>query len=58
MSTLLSDKAYEGKKIALPLGMLAVRLRKMSLANTYLGTLSNAKIQDKGFLCSLSMRAV
>ena len=50
MSTLLSDKAYEGKKIALPLGMLAVHLRKMSLANTYLGTLSNAEMQDKGFL--------
>ena len=47
MSTLLSDKVYEGKKIALPLGMLAVFLWKMSLANTCLGSLSNAEIQDK-----------
>ena len=57
MSTLLSDKAYEGKKIALLLEMLAVPLWKMSLPNTYLGSLSNTEIQDKGFLCIPSMHA-
>ena len=38
--------------------MSAVLLWKMFLSNTYLGSLSNGKIQEKGFLCIPSMRAV
>ena len=58
MSTLLTDKTNEGKKIALHLEMLALLLWKMSLSNTYLGSVSNAEIQEKGFLCIPSMHAV